>query len=178
MKTNSLIKILTFSFLTFVTVEAFGDAQTLPDQTITSNVQAKIAANKEVSPIKIVVITNRGVVALNGTVITAHQASKLIELAESTTGVKDVDTSHLAVKNSTHPLDDAAITAKVKGTFIREKLLGNKDITPMTIIVETKDGVVYLSGTVANADQAKNAVALANTVANVKRVDSKLNVKS
>ncbi|MBV8802896.1 MAG: BON domain-containing protein, partial [Gammaproteobacteria bacterium] len=58
------------------------------------------------------------------------------------------------------PLTDTYITAKVKGLFIREKLFGKKDIAAINISVETKNGIVYLSGRVDNNDQIKNAIAI------------------
>jgi hyperosmotically inducible protein len=85
-------------------------------------------------------------------------------------GVKDVDTSNLQVKKSSQPFTDLVITAKVKGAFIREKLFGVEDITPMSISVETNNGIVYLTGTAETKEQIDNAVKIARSISGVKNV--------
>ncbi len=75
-------------------------------------------------------------------------------------------------------MSDTAITAKVKGMYVREKLFGDKDISVMGVNVETTNGVVYLTGTVENQLQADNAVKLAKSIHGVKKVESKLEVKA
>jgi hyperosmotically inducible protein len=76
------------------------------------------------------------------------------------------------------PAADTVITAKVKSTFVREGLFGNSAAAPMNIDVQTKDGVVTLTGTVDNAAQAAHAVNLARSVGGVKNVTSTIAVKN
>ncbi|MDX1901643.1 MAG: BON domain-containing protein [Gammaproteobacteria bacterium] len=79
-------------------------------------------------------------------------------------------------QQSAQPLDDAAITAKVKTNFINERLFGSRNITTMPIHVETINGIVYLSGTADSTRQARNALTLAKQVDGVKAVRSTVDV--
>lgn len=158
---------------------AMQQTATVNDATITQNVQAAIAAKKMLADQKIDVSTNQGVVTLSGDLKTKGQAFVAVMAAQSVTGVQDVDTSKLVVKKeSKHPLDDAFITAKVKGMFLREKLLGNNaGMSVMNIHVDTRNGIVYLTGDADSQDQLSKAIALAKSVKNVKKVDSTVSVK-
>lgn len=97
-----------------------------------------------------------------------------MQLAESVDGVRDVDTEKLKIKESKHPMDDAYITAKVKGLFIQHDLFSDEDVATMPVSVETNNGIVYLSGTVDNEEQLKNAIKIAKTVKGVNKVESRL----
>lgn len=142
------------------------------DTTITEYIKTNIKKSKVLAPLKVNVTTQDGVVTLSGTVDADSEASSLIELAESVVGVKDVHTTELSVKESQRPFADMVITAKVKGLFIREDLFGDKDIASVNTSVETKDGVVYLTGIVDNKDQIKNAVEIIQkNVPEVKKVE-------
>ena len=69
-------------------------------------------------------------------------------------------------------LDDAAITAKVKGTFVGQKGLDSLDIKVVTV-----DGAVTLMGDVDNQSQIGLAENAAKQVEGVKRVDNQLVLK-
>lgn len=101
----------------------------------------------------------------------------MVEIAESERGVKNVDTRQLKVKKSAHPLDDSYLTAKIKGVFVREKLFGDKKISVFSINVETKNGIVYLTGTADTEGQLDTAISLARSVEGVKQVQSKVKVE-
>lgn len=152
-------------------------AAIVDDSMITTKIKAKMLADKAVHSLGISVETKEGIVSLTGNVKTEAEAAAAIELAAATPGVKDVNASGLAVEGSTQPITDAIITAKVKGAFIREKLFGDKLDSVSTVSVETKQGVVYLSGTLKTANEAQNASKLAKAVAGVKRVESSISVK-
>ena len=139
--------------------------------------KSAIIANPTVSGLNVVIMTDKGVVTISGNVDSDSQASTLVEIAQSTPGVKDVDASKLIVKDSKQPFADMLITSKIKGLYIQEKLFGTKDISAMSIHVETKDGDVYLTGNTENQMQADNAVSIAKSVSGVKSVksDIKLN---
>lgn len=146
------------------------------DSDLTSNIQSRLASDPLSASSTVQVSTNQGVVILTGIANTDAEATKIIEIAQSTPGIRDVDTTQLQVKDSKQPFSDTVITAKVKGNFIKEKLFGDKDISLMGIVVETKDGVVYLSGTADSQDQADNAVRLAKSVTGVKNVTTSVRV--
>lgn len=151
--------------------------QNAKDAKITSDIMQKIAEDNSLSGIDINVVSKSGVVNLSGNVNTKAEAVKIIEIAEAVQGVKRTETGKLTVKEqSDQPFSDAAITAKVKGIYIREKLFGTDDVAVMDVKVETNNGVVYLTGTVDNLKQAETAIKLAHSVSGVKRVDSKINV--
>ena len=157
---------------------AFADSTPVSDSVITVQIKTKIAADKNLSVFSNDVSTvNNGVVILSGAVDSETDATALVQLAESVDGVRDVDTENLKVKDSQHPMDDAYITAKVKGQFIQAKIFGDKDVAAL-VSVETIDGVVHLSGAVDNATEIKNAIKLAKSVKGVKQVESRLTVKS
>lgn len=148
------------------------------DAAIVSTIENKIAADKTLHPTTIKIISKDGIVKLEGTAMTDHDASNIVEIAESTPGVRDTDTSELKVQESVQPMTDTYITAKVKGKFVREKLFGDKEVPVTRINVETKNGTVYLTGTVDSKKEAENAVKLAKSIEGVKKVEAKLDVNS
>jgi hyperosmotically inducible protein len=66
---------------------------------------------------------------------------------------------------------DAVITTKVKAAIVAEKSLSALDIA-----VETNNGVVTLTGTVATAAQSDNATHVARGIEGVKQVKNNLKV--
>jgi hyperosmotically inducible protein len=145
------------------------------DAEITSRVESKISDNASISKSDIKVNTTEGVVVLKGDVNTEKEANTAIEEAYSVPDVKDVDTTDLMVKSaekSEHPYKDSYITAKVKGSFVREKLFGDKSVDVSGVSVETKDGVVYLSGTADTEAQINTAISLAKKIKGVTDVQS------
>lgn len=175
-KLSNVVIFLLFSCLLFCSAELYALQPKVSDASITGKIKANIAKDPALSAFKVNVRTKKGIVYLSGVVNSDTDASAFIELAEATSGVRDVESTELKIKDSQQPFTDTAITAKVKGTFIREKLFG-KEVSPM-ISVETNNGVVYLSGNVNNQREVKNAIALAKTVNGVKRVESRLKIKS
>jgi hyperosmotically inducible protein len=147
------------------------------DVSIQQDIASKIAGDKTTSGLDVTVESRGGVVFLTGTTPTDTEASAVVEIASSTPGVTDVDTSNLKTIKSEHPLNDAFITAKVKGEFIKNKLFGDHPAPVMSVTVETKNGVVFLTGTAETQQQAENAVHLAKAVKGVKRVTSKVTVQ-
>jgi hyperosmotically inducible protein len=147
------------------------------DATLNDSVKSGFQNDPALSNVDVVVVTKKGVVIIKGQVNSDTEANALVEHAQAVPGVHDVDASGLTVKESKQPMTDSYTTAKVKGAFLREKLFGDKPIEPMSISVETKDGVVYLSGAVENKKIIGNAVKIAKSVKGVKSVNSKLTVE-
>lgn len=173
------IKAFVAIFTLCSSLSAFANSTTVDDAAITTKVKAALLANKMVSGLEISVETNQGVVALQGQVKSESEAHTAIEIAASTTGVTDVDASKLTVNGGEHhPVMDSMITAKVKGVYLREKLFGDKPTTVTQIHVETKDGVVYLTGKANSETQAKNAQELAKGVKGVKEVKSSVKIEN
>jgi hyperosmotically inducible protein len=67
---------------------------------------------------------------------------------------------------------DARITAAIKG-----KLVGNKDLSAVSISVNTTEGIVTLSGSVNSAEDISKAMLLAMDTDGVREVISTLQVK-
>lgn len=70
-------------------------------------------------------------------------------------------------------IDDATITAKVKSAILAEP-----GLSALQINVDTKNGIVTLSGTVDGVDHREKANAIASSVAGVNRVENNLTLKA
>lgn len=70
-------------------------------------------------------------------------------------------------------VDDATITSKVNAA-----LAADKDLSAVKIDVDTKDGVVTLSGPAPSPEAASKATKLAKDVKGVTSVNNKLTVKA
>jgi osmotically-inducible protein OsmY len=68
-------------------------------------------------------------------------------------------------------LEDAAVT-----TAIKSKLLADQTVSGMKIDVDTRDGVVTLTGQVASAAAKEHAIAIAQLTEGVRRVEDRLTV--
>lgn len=144
------------------------------DNNITREVNHNIESEKLIGVDYYKIRTKDGIVYLEGRIETDSQAEKIISAAQSVNGVRDVNTKNLKVTSSKSPIEDTYITAKVKGIYLREKLFLNENVSPWKIKVETKNGVVYLSGLARNKSEHQNAVRLAKSVNGVKRVESSI----
>ena len=177
MKSLNSIKAILLTAAIICTPLSYANTSTPTDAEIVSAIESKFAADKMTSDLKINVSSKSGVVTLSGKVNTEEEADKLIQLAESTSGVSDVESTHLMDKKSKHIMADTSITAKVKGLYIREKLFSDKDISVTGVHIETTNGIVYLSGAVTTQAEIDNAIKLAKSVKGVKSVESKLTIK-
>lgn len=146
------------------------------DPYIVTKIQFTIATNSTLTKLHIDVNSDKGVVQLIGNVSNNDQLSLLTEIAASITGVKEVNTTKLTVNNKS-PSEDLLITAKVKGTFIREKILyEGASLNPLNLI--TNNGVVTLTGSVANQALVEKAIELAKSVKGVDKIKSELIVNN
>lgn len=75
--------------------------QVVTDATITAKVKTKLLANDNISGTDIDVDTENNVVSLTGTVGSAVQKQLAEYIAKNTSGVKSVNSSHLAIIDST-----------------------------------------------------------------------------
>lgn len=186
---KNLFRILLFVATTMVfaiNTQVFAENHTkalktsINDSVITAKIKSQFVANDTTKASSINVETKNGVVILSGTVDSESEAAAAIQIAASTVGVKEVDSNNLYIKaevqQGKQTIRDSYITAKVKGRLIREKLMNNVEFPAVMISVETKDGIVYLSGTVEHEGQLKNAIELTKSVIGVKKVISKLTV--
>ena len=99
---------------------------------------------------------------------TATVGQKIERSADQVAAATDRATTQAAVA-----VDDAAITTKVKTAVLAEPGLKS-----LQIDVDTKNGVVTLSGTVDNASMKERANQVAQSVSGVKSVVDNLAVKA
>jgi hyperosmotically inducible protein len=145
------------------------------DSVTTGRVKAALIADPVTKAHQIDVETFKGTVQLNGFVDTAASKDRAGEVARGTKGVTKVQ-NNLTVKSdprsASDVVDDSAITAKVKAA-----LAGDPRTKAHQVNVETREGVVQLSGFVDNSEAKSTAEELARSVDNVKSVDNELSVK-
>ena len=121
------------------------------------------------------VSTKDRIVTLKGTVDTALQVHKAIEIASSVNGVIDVVDTQLKLKGSQSLIADSLITAKVKGK-IRYLYTSEKIADGYDLHVETTDHVVHIFGKVAREADLDTVVAAAKEVKGVKSVKTNIKV--
>lgn len=140
--------------------------------TITSKINKMYAADKELDAVKIEVHNMNGIIHLKGALDTDSQYEKAVMLAGSVKGVDEVNADLLTVKKSEQPLTDVFITAKVKGLLIKNKILDTKDIQYWPINIETKNGVVYISGTIDKQVQKENIIEIIHSIDGVTSINT------
>jgi len=79
-------------------------------------------------------------------------------------------------KEAGQVISDATADARITGA-IKTKLVANRDLSALSISVNTTGGVVTLSGTVTSADDISKAMLLAMDTDGVREVVSTLQVK-
>ena len=151
------------------------------DAGITGTVKTKLTADSQVKASEVNVDTSAGVVTLTGNVDSEAARDRAVQLARETAGVKDVK-DMIAVREGAHSgeapdpsrtvgerIDDATITMKVKA-----KLLDDPLVKGLKIDVDTRDGVVYLTGTVRSDAERTQAIEIARNTEGVKTVEANL----
>jgi len=145
------------------------------DSDITTGITALLISENDIPSNSISVSTKDRVVILKGTVDTALQAHKAIEIASSVNGVIDVVDTQLKLKGSQSLVADSLITAKVKGK-IRYLYTSEKIVNGYDLHVETTDQVVHIFGRVAREADLGTIVAAAKEVKGVKSVKTNIKV--
>ena len=153
------------------------------DTGLTAKVKAKFAADDVVKASQIEVETNKGVVTLKGNVDSADAKNRAMTLARDTTGVVNVVDMVSARTSSgggdapepgrtvAETIDDTGITMSVKG-----RLLDDPMVKGLQIDVDTRSGVVYLTGKVGSDTERQKAIQLATDTKGVRDVKSNLTV--
>ena len=140
------------------------------DSVTTGRVKAALIADPVTKAHQIDVETFKGTVQLNGFVDTSASKERAAEVAKGTKGVTAVR-NNLTVKSDPRTggtvVDDSAITAKVKAA-----LAGDSRTKAHQVNVETREGVVQLSGFVDTSEAKSTAEELARSVDNVRSVDN------
>jgi hyperosmotically inducible protein len=146
----------------------------IDDNTINASVKAALIGNKNTKAHDINVETYKGVVQLSGFVDTPAEKDEAARVAAGVDGVKSV-TNDIAVGGKTSmgtKLDDTVTTGRVKAA-----LMDTKGVKSGQINVETKSGIVQLSGFVDSQAMKDTAGTVAAGVSGVKDVQNVLVVK-
>jgi hyperosmotically inducible protein len=142
------------------------------DAALATKVESKLAADPEVNNFKIDVDVQEGVVRLSGTVAKEEVRSEAEDLARYTKGVVDVvNEIEIGSRGIGDRVSDGAITAKIKS-----KLIADPEINPFSIDVDTIDGVVTLTGRVADERRSEEAEKLARNTKGVRDVKNQLRI--
>jgi hyperosmotically inducible protein len=153
------------------------------DTAIEAKVKSKLAADSEVKAADIAVTAKEHVVTLRGNLDSEAAKEKVLQIARETSGVTSV-IDEIAVRTSEttgdapdsgrslgEKVDDAGITMEVKS-----KLLDDPDVKGLKIDVDTREGVVYLTGTVRSESEKSKAVQLAKNTKGVRDVQPNLDI--
>ena len=150
----------------------------------TSAVKAKFVADDIVKASQIDVQTSDGVVTLTGNTDSEKAKERALELAGNTAGVVsviDMISTRTPSGNGNAPdpdrtagetLDDSGITASVKG-----RLLDDPQVKGLRIDVDTRDGVVFLTGSVGSDVERQKAIQLARDTKGVRDVQANLTLR-
>ena len=157
-----------------------------PDVWLTAKIQSKYFLDDEVKGHEINVTTNNAVVTLEGTVENEAQRRQAVALARTTEGVKDVvdrltiepardATAAATTDRQKTDVDmkrpDEWITMKVQSKYFLDTTVKGRQID-----VDTKNGVVTLTGTVASEAEKQQAEQLARDTEGATRVVNQLKV--
>jgi hyperosmotically inducible periplasmic protein len=147
------------------------------DAWLTAKVKTILLFHRNVSAMT-EVNTKDGIVTLQGEATSQAQKDLTTEYAKDVEGVKDVKNEMTVAKTSKKTqtvggkIDDASITALVKMT-----LLYHRSTSALNTKVETKRGVVTLSGKASNSAELNLATKLANDVNGVKGVKNRMTIE-
>lgn len=198
------IPILIPMMIVFAFFSISANAMTLPgssDSKISESIKQNFKADEKLSGADIDVDVDHGVVTLDGKVIGTAEANRAVAIAQSVPGVVRVDSkleidrtitnkdvkdtvenNEKAIKEQNEKkepkrslgtvIDDATITAGINLKFAKDDL-----VRAYKIDVDTKDGMVTLTGTVKSEAEAKRAIQLAESEEGVKHVSSVLQIK-
>jgi hyperosmotically inducible periplasmic protein len=180
---NSVLKVATLVF-TLAMLAACTATPTqktageqIDDSVLTGKVKSALVADEATKARQIDVETFRGTVQLNGFVDSAESKAAATRVAKSVEGVQKVD-NNLTVGSGTarsagEVIDDGVVTTKVKAALIADTAVKAHEVN-----VETREGVVKLSGFVDSNDAKSKAAELAGRVAGVKQVQNDIRVKT
>ena len=148
------------------------------DAWITAKVKTTFLFHRSVSALTEVNTTD-GVVTLQGEATNQAEKDLTSEYAKDVEGVKDVKnemtlskTAKKTPRSTGDKIDDASITAQVKMT-----LLFHRSTSALKTKVETKHGVVTLSGKAGNAAEKDLASKIADDVNGVKSVQNRMTIE-
>lgn len=166
----------------------------LQDGWLTTRIQSQYFADKEVKARYINVTTHDGVVTIKGFVETPAAHERALQIARSTSGVKQVNDEILIGQSpkafespravatggelppaggAATSIDDGRVTSSIQAMFFLDATLKGRQIE-----VTSQNGVVTLRGEVASEAERGQALMLARNSAGVQRVEDDLSVNA
>ncbi len=149
------------------------------DAWLSAKVKTTLLFHRSVSGLKTGVNVKDGIVTVQGEATSEAQKELTTEYAKDVVGVKEVKNEMTVSKNSkktprttSEKIDDASITAQVKMA-----LLFHRSTSAIGTKVETKHGVVTVSGKAANAAEKDLVTKLVNDVNGVKSVKNQMTIE-
>ena len=144
------------------------------DAGITTAVKSKLAVDTDVKAYQIDVDTTNKVVTLSGSVDTVNAKARAVELARGTDGVANVidniRVTTIVAAPSVPDAERAMFTDPSLTTAVKSKLIGDDLVKARNIDVDTRDGVVTLTGQVRSQAEKDQALKLARETEGVKSV--------
>lgn len=148
------------------------------DGWIGTKVKTTLLFHRNVRATKTDVNVKDGVVILSGEAASLAQKELTTEYAKDVEGVKEVKNEMTIAKAPVKPtetigekIDDASITAQVKSS-----LLSHRSTSALKTKVETKDGVVTVSGVAKNAAEKSLVTKLVNDINGVSSVVNNMTI--
>jgi osmotically-inducible protein OsmY len=154
------------------------------DVGLATHVKARFAADDLVKASQIEVASNDGTVTLKGNVDSEEAKERAIQLAKSTPGVTnvvDMISARTASGGGDSPeparslgevVTDTGITMSVKSRLLDDPL-----VKGLRIDVDTRDGVVFLTGSVGSDNEKQKAIQLAKDTKGVRDVQANLTLQ-
>jgi hyperosmotically inducible protein len=177
------MKTLRQAWLTVIGAALLTAACSHSDVGITTAVKSKMAMDESVKASTIEVTTHEGVVTLTGNIDSAAAKDRAMSIARSTKGVvdvKDMISVKSAAGNGDAPDTDRTVGVTIDDTDttmrVKTKLLDDPLVKGLKIDVDTRDGVVYLTGSVSSENEKDQAIKLARETKGVKDVQANLTV--
>ena len=168
----------------------------LADGWLTTKIQSKFVADRDIKATDINVSSREGVVTLKGHVQNEPMRSLAVAIAQNTDGVKQVvdqlsvtiagpvaaspvntatagaiATTGTVVPDSTPRTDDPRITSGIQAKYFLDDKIKRRRID-----VDSSNGIVTLRGEVGSDDERAQALLLARTTEGVQRVEDNLTV--
>jgi hyperosmotically inducible periplasmic protein len=136
-----------------------------------AQIRMRLQKNPDLRDNAIGVSVHNGVATLTGSVDTETEKSDAARLA-LVNGIVGVDNRLDVASNGVRQaVSDSGLTAKIKGKLVEDEMIRFSDVA-----VTTNNGVVTLTGTVADEEALKQALSVARSSGGVARVENDLTI--
>lgn len=149
------------------------------DKWLVQKVKAALSFHRNVNASATEVTAEEGTVTLKGEATSTAQKELTTEYARDVEGVKTVNNDMTVAEPKAEPartiaekIDDASITAQIKGS-----LLAHRSTSALRTGIETRDGVVTVSGIASNSSEKSLVTKLINDVQGVIKVINNMTTK-